>query len=442
MKINGKTANEIFNQIRSQIHSQDLLPGTLLPTVRELANELEVNRNTVALAYKRLIDAGFVMSRGRNGTIIREAPTSVEMEGSVSDIVLKDLASGNPAVTALPSLSELAEHIRCTPGLYGDQVIRPDLEIVALDWLQPDLPSCFELNLTNGAVDAVERVLASYLIAGDRVVVEDPCFLSSISTLRHNRFEAAAVPVDVEGMQIESLSHQLRAGALAMIITPRAHNPTGFGLSANRANQIRTLLADYPHVLIIIDDHFSVLSTQDYYHIVPNSTRNWVLIRSTSKFLGPDLRLAFVASDKETSLRLRQRLNAGISWVSHILQDMVAGYFISPQFREKIQVTRKRYGDQRKLLVSALKSYGVSVSDVHDGLNVWVPLTQNSTAIVMQMAQRGWLVRGGEAFVLDNAGAGLRITISEMDATGTEKFAASLAQILTQNGQATEPRNK
>jgi DNA-binding transcriptional MocR family regulator len=241
--------------------------------------------------------------------------------------------------------------------------------------------------------------------------------------------------MDAEGMQIEALSRQLSAGVQAVIITPRAHNPTGFGLSAGRAEGIRTLLASYPQVLVIVDDHFSLLSTQDYHHVVPANTRNWLLIRSMSKFLGPDLRMAFVASDEETSQRLRQRLNAGTNWVSHILQDMAAGYMRSPDFQPSILAARQRYLCQRELLVRTLKQHGVTVSSHHDGLNVWVPLAQNSATTVMQMAQRGWLIRGGEGFILDSACSGVRITISDLDASETEVIAASLAGVLAQQRQ-------
>ena len=435
MKINGKTAGDIFDQIRAMIQAGELAPGSLLPTLRELATELGVNRNTVALAYKRLTDAGFVLSKGRNGTVVRESISPCDIEGSTPNLVLRDLASGNPAASVLPQLSQLAVHIRSTPRLYGEPMMHPELEAAGLAWLQPDLATPFALNLANGAVDAVERVLASYLIAGDRVVVEDPCFLSSISTLRHNRLLAAPVAIDEEGMQIESLSRQLAAGVQALIITPRAHNPTGFGLSARRAEGIRTLLVSYPQVLVIVDDHFSLLSTHDYHHIVPANTRNWVLIRSMSKFLGPDLRMAFVASDAETSQRLRQRLNAGTNWVSHILQDMAAGHLQSPDFQPSIQAARSRYYAQRELMVNQLKQHGVTLSTHHDGLNVWIPLQQTSVTTVMHMAQRGWLVRGGEGFILAQAGSGIRVTIADLDAPETSEIAKSLADILTQQPQ-------
>ncbi|MDR8280087.1 transcriptional regulator PtsJ, partial [Acinetobacter baumannii] len=64
-----------------------------------------------------------------------------------------------------------------------------------------------------------------------------------------------------------------------------------------------------------------------------------------------------------------------------------------------------------------------------------VPLAQNSATTVMQMAQRGWLVRGGESFILDNACSGVRITVSDLDAPETELIAKSLARILAQQRQ-------
>ncbi|WP_236699777.1 hypothetical protein [Type-E symbiont of Plautia stali] len=51
------------------------------------------------------------------------------------------------------------------------------------------------------------------------------------------------------------------------------------------------------------------------------------------------------------------------------------------------------------------------------------------------MAQRGWLVRGGEGFMLDSTSSGLRITVSEIDAPETELIAKSLAGILSQQRQ-------
>lgn len=52
------------------IQAGALPPGTRLPTVRALAAELGVAVNTVAKAFRRLEEAGLVMTRGRAGTVV------------------------------------------------------------------------------------------------------------------------------------------------------------------------------------------------------------------------------------------------------------------------------------------------------------------------------------------------------------------------------------
>ena len=77
----GKTASEIFDNIRHLVQSGGLQPGEVLPPVRELASQLAVNRNTVAAAYKRLVTSGLAVSQGRNGTAIKARDTLPALEG-------------------------------------------------------------------------------------------------------------------------------------------------------------------------------------------------------------------------------------------------------------------------------------------------------------------------------------------------------------------------
>lgn len=428
--ISGKTAGEIFEQIRAGVQSGGYLPGDTLPPVRELAVALDINRNTVASAYKRLIDAGIAESRGRNGTVIRAIAVRVDQEGSPPGLALIDLAGGNPSASLLPDLAHLFSQMRFSQRLYGEPPINPALEQYGREWLGRDLNGAFALTLTSGAVDAVERLLTSHLIGGDRVAVEDPCFLSSINTLKSSRLNAVGVTLDEEGICVDALEAVLASGVQAVILTPRAHNPTGWGFSAARALQIRSLLAHYPHVLVIVDDHFSLLSTRDYHHVIPTETRRWALVRSVSKFLGPDMRLAFVASDEETAQRLALRLNAGSSWVSHILQDITLAALRSPVVQAAIVDAREHYQQRRAALINALINQGVNISPEHDGLNVWLPLKQDSAALVMQLATYGWRVRAGEVFGLDHKVHGLRITVADYDTPQVEVFARTLAQLI------------
>lgn len=65
---------QIVNQVQAQIASGILAPGDQLPTVRALAEELRVNFNTVARAYRMLDEARIISTQQGRGTYITEIP--------------------------------------------------------------------------------------------------------------------------------------------------------------------------------------------------------------------------------------------------------------------------------------------------------------------------------------------------------------------------------
>ncbi|RSF00301.1 transcriptional regulator PtsJ [Achromobacter aegrifaciens] len=426
MKIQGKTAAEIFDCVRGLAQSGQLPPGQALPPVRDLAVELDINRNTVAAAYKRLVTAGIALTQGRLGTIIRDQSGPGEQEGALSDSPLADLASGNPNPAWLPDLSAALAIRPYQPRLYGEPTVNAGLESYARAWFARDCPAPFEINLTHGAVDAIERLLSSHLVAGDKVAVENPCFLSSINMLRIAGLQALGVPVDAEGMQAAALEAALAKGAQAVILTPRAHNPTGCSLSEKRAKALARVLAKYPHAMVIVDDHYALLSGKEYHSVLPSGIQRWALVRSFSKTLGPDVRLAMVASDTATSRQLRLRLASGTSWVSHLLQDMVEVTLGRPEVAKQMAQARKDYAQRRKALEGALSEQGVPYAADGDGLNLWVPLDTDDQAVALALAHRGWLVRHGDAFGVQEPVRGLRITVSAIEPGQCRKLARDI----------------
>jgi DNA-binding transcriptional regulator YhcF (GntR family) len=70
-------SEQLRSALASRIASGRLAPGERMPTVRDLAAELEIAPNTVAKAYRDLASAGMIAGRGRRGTFVSERSPSV-----------------------------------------------------------------------------------------------------------------------------------------------------------------------------------------------------------------------------------------------------------------------------------------------------------------------------------------------------------------------------
>ena len=111
--INPANAAPIWRQIeegmRRMVSLGTLDPGDVVPSVRELAQSLRVNPNTVARAYQRLTDAGVFIVRRGEGTFVAEVP--VQLKKAQRNETLRD-AAGGYAGTAMAVGADLDEASR------------------------------------------------------------------------------------------------------------------------------------------------------------------------------------------------------------------------------------------------------------------------------------------------------------------------------------------
>ncbi|MBK0331403.1 aminotransferase class I/II-fold pyridoxal phosphate-dependent enzyme [Brachybacterium sp. MASK1Z-5] len=435
--ITGSTALEIADSVRGLVERGVLGAGDPLPPVRTLAEQVGVNRNTAVAAYRRLSRAGIVVAQGRAGTRIA-GRARIPQEGAAPAGPLRDVASGNPAPRFIPDPSRALRAVTGRPVLYGEPVVDAGLEAWARQWMEPDVPSTRHITVTGGAVDAIERLLAQVLERDDAVGLEDPCFLASIQTVRLGGYRPVGIPVDDEGMTVDGLTAALEAGVRAIVCTPRAQNPTGASLSARRAEQLRTVLAHHPFVLVIEDDYYSMLARGPFRSIVGPGHERWALVRSVSKFLGPDLCLALVASDERTASRLALRLSPGTTWVSHLLQRIAHALLSDEDSRALIDCAAAHYADRSTRMRELLRARDLEVAE-QDGMSLWVGCGVDARAVSERLMRRGWLVRTGAEFDLGaddgptapRAGASadqhLRITVHDLDDEEAQAFAADLS---------------
>jgi GntR family transcriptional regulator len=72
--------DQIKEQIKGLIHAGQIRTGDQLPTIRELSVELAVNFNTVALAYRDLVNEGVIITERGKGTFVANTPGEAEMQ--------------------------------------------------------------------------------------------------------------------------------------------------------------------------------------------------------------------------------------------------------------------------------------------------------------------------------------------------------------------------
>ncbi|RTF65350.1 aminotransferase class I/II-fold pyridoxal phosphate-dependent enzyme, partial [Serratia marcescens] len=330
-----------------------------------------------------------------------------------------DLASGNLDAALLPALRLGAAEVFPQQNGYDISGDLPVLTGLGREWLSRQGVTLGEPAVFSGALDAMEKALRCHAQPGAAVWVEDPCWPPLLTLLRHLRLRPLPLAVDEQGCRLPE-----SGAADAVILTPRAHNPTGASLSAQRAQQWRGFLRGHPQCLAIVDDFWGPLSQQPLH--LPFDGDRGLYVLSLSKFLSPDLRIALACGNLTLLQAMRADQYISERWVSHILQQIAARLWEQALQEGQLLRAQQAYQARRDELVQRLNALNHTALAVGEGLHLWVPV-RSETAAAQLMAQRGWLVQGGEPFRL-KCGPALRVSLANV----TPSQLAPLAQDLSE----------
>ncbi|MEU8231755.1 aminotransferase class I/II-fold pyridoxal phosphate-dependent enzyme [Actinoplanes sp. NPDC048967] len=430
-QVTGSSAASISASIEAGVRLGDWAWGDRLPPIRVLADSLHVSPATVSKAYQELRQRGIVESVGRQGTRIRARPAVASPRSALRLPVpagALDLSAGDPDTRLLPSLGR---HLRSVsdevgpPMGYAAAGAMPELIDAARPRLAADGVPVDDaaITVTNGTLDAIERLLTAHLRPGDPVAVEDPGWANLLDLLGALGLTAVPVAVDDEGPLPDRLAAALKGGARAVVITARAQNPTGAAVTAGRATELRAVLSSNPEVLLIEDDHAAELAGVPL-HCLGGATQSWAFVRSASKPYGPDLRIAVMAGDEATIARVVGRMRIGAGWVSTVLQRLLLRLWHDEETEARIAAAGADYDRRRRALREALAVRGVRARGA-TGINVWVNV-EDETRMVTTLRDAGYAVAPGSLFRME-APPGVRMTVSPIDDDAIEALADQVA---------------
>jgi DNA-binding transcriptional MocR family regulator len=441
-RMTSPTARGLATAVSAVIAEKRLVAGDKLPPIRLVATELGLSPTTVSSAWAMLQRGGVIATGGRGGTRVmarhvlpsryRTALTAGagSPAGTVSDAGVSgagasaaeqprtapgarrppfetDLSTGTPDSSLLPSLETVLRRIRPPdePRGYLDEPVLPELaDVLAATWPYP----AERITVVDGAMDALELIIATHVRFGDTVAVEDPCFPPLLDLLDAVGAHPVPVTLDEQGPRPDELRRAVELGAGAFFLQPRGQNPTGITTSAERLRAIAEI-ARAAGVLVIEDDSLGAIASSPDVSVgalVPELTMH---VRSYSKSHGPDLRLAALGGPAALVQPVIDRRFLGQGWTSRLLQRVLVHLRTEPQPIAAVAAARKEYARRRDGLVRQLADRGVPVGG-HEGLNIWVPVA-DETAALLHLAAHSIGASAGRPFAIGEGGpAHIRIT--------------------------------
>jgi DNA-binding transcriptional MocR family regulator len=445
---------QIAAAIRAQVESGALAPGDRLPTIRELAQRLAVNRDTVASAYEALAADGVVDAQVGRGTFVRglrpraraTAPVTPSLSGSAERLVALDRArvaygAGRGAIplhALVPdpdhfpldafrrSLARALAEGGAALLSYGDPQGYLGLREVLAERLRASgiLVGPESLVLCQGASQGIALALRLFADVGDAVAVEEPTYQNALAALVALGLRAAPVPMMAAGADLDALDRALaRPEVRAFYTIPTFHNPLGTSTGLEHRKELLAIAAR--HGKAVIEDAYEMdlryagralpsLAALDEEGLV-------VQLLTFSKSLFPGVRAgAMVARGRhvEALLALRHAADLGGSLP---LQAALADFLRSGAYDRHLAAQRKRLKARRDALLAALAAElpeGSSWTEPEGGFQVWLELPEplDSREIHADALRAGVLVAPGFQFHHDGRPSrGFRLSIGLAD---------------------------
>lgn len=370
--------------LREAVRSGRLVPGTRLPSSRELAADLGVSRGLVTEAYEQLTAESYLRSGRGAGTWVSGAARAAA-EGA-RDLAprardaLVDFRPGTPDLSLFPRSAWAAAHRSVLGRLPHRALGYPDPRGL------PELRTALAALLTRrrGVVADPERLLVVSGVAqattllgfvlhgrGLRTVgVEDPGSPEHAALFASAGLGTTRLPLDDEGLAVAPL---VRSGVRTLVTTPAHQFPTGIAYSAAR----RSRLLDWARETdgVIMEDDYDgdfrydrapvgALQGLDPEHVAYTG--------SVSKSLAPGLRLGWLiapASMTDELVARKRTMDLGNPAVDQaVLADFITGGGYDRQLRR----CQRAYRERRDVLTSALSEHfpGTEVSGIVAGLHI------------------------------------------------------------------------
>jgi 2-aminoadipate transaminase len=461
--------HQIADHIRRQVVAGRLVEGDRLPPIRQLAERLSVNRDTVSLAYEELAAEGVVEAYVGRGTFVRGqrrlapepgAPVEAVLAPAVERLLDFERARARypDAVDAVPLHS-----LKPDPALFPVEAFRRAMnrafadggaallayggpqghgdlrEVVASRLRTAGVHVGAEsVVLCHGASQGISLALRLFTEAGDTVAVEEPTYHNVLGTLIGLGLRPLPVPMRGDGPDLDALDRALRRPEVKLFYTiPTFHNP--MGITTSLAHRRELLAVAHRAGKPVVEDAYEMDLRFAGRPVPPlaglDESGLVVQLVSFSKSLFPGVRAGAVVARGRSVDALLALKHASDLGGALPLQAALAGFIRSGAYDRHLATMRRKLRGRRDALVGALSAAmpeGSRWTRPEGGYQVWVELPEplDSRVIFDDAVRAGVLYAPGHQFYHDGRPSrALRLTFALADEAALRLGAERLGEV-------------
>ncbi len=455
---------QLTDELRRRVQAGSLGPGERLPPVRALAERLEVTPETVATAYRRLVEEGYLRGEVGRGTFVAAPPLRAEEDplapfeagGALPPFASASAGAGGaprdllrlasqpgvvslaasvaaPDLAPVDALRDAIADVLQTHGASALQVgptagYAPLREAIVALLRQRGISTAVEqVCITSGCQQGIDLAAKVFVGAGDTVLVEQPSFLGALEAFRTRGTRVIGVPIEQDGLRVDALPGLIqRHRPKLLYCMPTYQNPTGRSLSPEKRRALLRIAATFD-LPIVEDDSagFFPLDGPAPPSLKSEDHAGYVIHLGTfSKLIAAGIRLGWLVAEPAVFDKLVAAKYASDLSSDALVQRAVHRLLASGELIKHIDVVRDEYRRRRDALVESLHHHQLDSFVVPEGgFNVWLELPPDgptATELYLEAIGRGVAFVPGSFFfsaggaTSEAAQRGLRLSYSAL----------------------------
>jgi len=384
---------QIVHAVIHEIERGRLLSGTFLPSSRDLAQLLSVNRKTVVLAYEDLIAQGWLTSRGTRGTMVAtlhgddkpalpavarrqaeaerdlpayrfqpppERPLAWSADGGIK------LDEGSPDGRLFPvdvlsrayrTAIKRAARTGCLS--YRDPRGTSHLRETIAEMLKAERGLTVtpeHICITRGSQHGIFLATQLLIATGDTVLVEKLTYEPAITAFAARGARIVPVGLDKQGVDVDDVEKACRKHRVrAIFLTPHHQFPTTVALRPERRLRLLELARQFDFALIEDDyDHEFHFESQPLLPMASYAPARVIYVGSLSKLLLPALRIGYIAAPPPLIDAIAHQVSLIDGMGNSFTEDAAAELIESGELRRHARKATQVYAERRTHFATAL----------------------------------------------------------------------------------------